>query len=255
MTKKVERKLASVKEVTSIKPIPDADFIEAVIVDNGWQVVERKGRVSVGELVVFAEPDSIIPHNLAPFLSRDGEPKEYNGVKGERLRTVKLKKTLSQGLIFKLSELPEAALKKGVDLGADLTEVLNITKWEAPIPACLSGQVRGNFPSFLQKTDQERCLSEGALVETSLGKMTIKTLCEGELQVLVKSFNVQTGQVEMKRVKGFSIMSETDQDWFCLTTKGGKRLIATGDHRVWCEDIQSYRRMRDIQSGQLVVTL
>lgn len=40
--------------------------------------------------------------------------------------------------------------------GLDLTEILNIQKWEAPEPAHLSGSARGNFPSFIQKTDQER---------------------------------------------------------------------------------------------------
>ena len=41
--------------------------------------------------------------------------------------------------------------------GLDLTEILKIQKWEAPVPACLAGQVRGNFPGFIPKTDQERC--------------------------------------------------------------------------------------------------
>lgn len=41
--------------------------------------------------------------------------------------------------------------------GLDLTEILGIQKWEAPIPACLRGQVRGNFPGFIPRTDQERC--------------------------------------------------------------------------------------------------
>jgi RNA ligase (TIGR02306 family) len=40
--------------------------------------------------------------------------------------------------------------------GDDLTELLGIQKWEAPVPAQLAGQVKGNFPSFLVKTDQER---------------------------------------------------------------------------------------------------
>jgi RNA ligase (TIGR02306 family) len=171
MANEIVRKLASVKEVTSVKPVPGADFIEAVVVDCGWQVVERKGRVSVGELVVFAEPDSFIPFELAPFLSKGKEPREYNGVKGERLRTVKLKKTLSQGLIFKLSDLPEAILRDGLSLGDDLTEALGITKWEAPIPACLAGKVRGNFPSFIPKTDQERVQSIGSKLSDYAGKI------------------------------------------------------------------------------------
>lgn len=151
------RKLASVKEVTSIENIEGADLIEVVVVDNGWQVVERKGRVSEGELVVYAEPDSFIPYSLAPFLSKGSSPKEYNGVKGERLGTVKLRKTLSQGLIFKFSDLPEGITPGLLVKGTDLTEILGIQKWEAPVPACLAGQVRGNFPSFIPKTDQERC--------------------------------------------------------------------------------------------------
>ena len=40
--------------------------------------------------------------------------------------------------------------------GLDVTEYLGILKWEAPIPAQLAGQVKGNFPGFLRKTDQER---------------------------------------------------------------------------------------------------
>ncbi len=49
-------------------------------------------------------------------------------------------------------------LKKIIRLeeGADVTAALGIQKWEKPIPACLAGQMRGNFPSFIRKTDQER---------------------------------------------------------------------------------------------------
>lgn len=43
-----------------------------------------------------------------------------------------------------------------LDIGTDLTTVLNITKYEPPIPAQLAGKVKGNFPSFLKKTDEER---------------------------------------------------------------------------------------------------
>lgn len=41
--------------------------------------------------------------------------------------------------------------------GTDLTEILGIQKWEPPIPAQLSGKMKGNFPSWARKTDQERC--------------------------------------------------------------------------------------------------
>lgn len=152
----IERKLASVQRIAEIRPIPEADRICAYRV-NGWWVVDSVGKYEVGDLVIYAEPDSFIPHDLAPFLSKGEEPREYNGVKGEKLRTIRLKKQLSQGLLLPLSEIKGKFNIVGFSEGDDLTEVLGITKWEAPVPACLAGQVRGNFPSFLVKTDQERC--------------------------------------------------------------------------------------------------
>ncbi|MGZ7204990.1 hypothetical protein ACXWOS_11120, partial [Streptococcus pyogenes] len=41
-------------------------------------------------------------------------------------------------------------------IGYDLTELLGVVKWDPPLPASLGGTARGNFPSFIYKTDQER---------------------------------------------------------------------------------------------------
>jgi RNA ligase (TIGR02306 family) len=93
------RKLASIRKIADIRPIPDADAIEVAVVD-GWKVVVKKGEYSVGDLAVYLEIDAWVPHALAPFLSKGQEPREYNGVKGERLRTVKLRGQVSQGLLL-----------------------------------------------------------------------------------------------------------------------------------------------------------
>ena len=89
------RKLASIAEITYIKPIEGADAIECAIVNGGWPVVVKKGEYQVGDVAIYLEIDSWVPHKLAPFLSKGQEPREYNGVKGERLRTVKLRGPLS----------------------------------------------------------------------------------------------------------------------------------------------------------------
>lgn len=101
------RKLASIRRIADINPIPDADAIERVTVD-GWNVVAQKAMgYKVGDLVIYFEIDSWIPHKLAPFLTKDAAlPKVFNGVEGERLKTVKLRGTLSQGLILPLSAIP-----------------------------------------------------------------------------------------------------------------------------------------------------
>ena len=147
------RKMATVRIVDGIAPIDGADAIETAVI-GGWKVVVKKGEFTVGELAVYLEIDSWVPTELAPFLSKGKEPREFNGVKGERLRTVKLRGQLSQGLLLNLdTALP---FTNSFQDGDDVSEVLNIQKWERPMNAQLAGMARGNFPSVIPKTDQER---------------------------------------------------------------------------------------------------
>lgn len=148
-----KRKLASIRRIKEICSIKDADAIEVAVVD-GWHVVVKKGEFKPGDVCIYCEIDSWIPHEIAPFLSKGREPREYEGVKGERLRTVKLRGQVSQGLILPY-DLVYQDFHEFV-VGDDVTEFLGIKKWEAPIPACLAGQVKGAFPSFIRKTDEER---------------------------------------------------------------------------------------------------
>jgi RNA ligase (TIGR02306 family) len=147
------RKLATVRRINAISPIPDADAIEVATVD-GWKVVIKKGEYNVGDIVIYLEIDSWVPSEIAPFLSKGKEPKEYNGVRGERLKTIKLRGQVSQGLILPVSTT--VGIEVGGDITEDVTEFLNIQKWEPPIPAQLAGKIRGIFPGFIPKTDQER---------------------------------------------------------------------------------------------------
>ena len=147
------RKMATIRKIDALRPIPGADAIECAIV-GGWTCVVKKDEFKAGDLAVYCEIDSWIPYEVAPFLSRGNFPHVYNEVKGERLRTVKLRGQLSQGLL-----LPRyAALDKVGEIyeGMDVSELLGITKYEAPIPAALQGEIKGMFPSRIPKTDQER---------------------------------------------------------------------------------------------------
>ena len=160
------RALATIRVIDSISPIENADAIEVAAI-GGWNVVVKKGDFKVGDLVVYFEIDSWIPTELAPFLSKGKEPREFEGVKGERLRTIKLRGQISQGLIlpvqdcitFAESFLPEneqGCSDYNIQEGDDFTDSLNVKKYEKPVNAQLAGIARGNFPSFIPKTDQER---------------------------------------------------------------------------------------------------
>lgn len=98
------RTLASIQVVSQINPHPNADAIELATV-RGWQVVVKKGEFQPGDTVIYLEIDSWVPTEIAPFLSKGQPPREYRGVKGERLRTVRLRGEISQGLILPISVL------------------------------------------------------------------------------------------------------------------------------------------------------
>ena len=148
------RKMATIRKIDALRPIVGADAIECAIV-GGWTCVVKKGEYIAGDLAVYCEIDSFIPSTIAPFLTKSGHyAKTFEGVEGERLRTVKLRGQLSQGLL--LSPESVKLFPNDMAIGDDVSEFLGITKYEAPIPAALAGEVKGMFPSVIPKTDQER---------------------------------------------------------------------------------------------------
>jgi RNA ligase (TIGR02306 family) len=155
----MSRKLATIKKIAEIHPIEGADAIEVALVDS-WKVVVRKEEVKVGSLVVYFEIDSWIPSYLAPFLSKGKPPKVYNEIEGEKLRTIKLRGQISQGLIINIDDIiklvPDFETKvPDIKEDMDVTDILGITKWELP-SSMSSHETKGSFPSFIPKTDQER---------------------------------------------------------------------------------------------------
>jgi RNA ligase (TIGR02306 family) len=118
--------------------------------------VVKKGEYQVNYLAVYVEIDAFVPSTIASFLTKPGHtPKVYEGVEGERLRTVKLRKQLSQGLLLPL-EPTCANIESLLFEGLDVSLPLGIVKYEPPVPAQLAGLVKGPFPSMIPKTDQER---------------------------------------------------------------------------------------------------
>lgn len=137
------RKLASIQTIKALEPIENADAIEKATV-LGWQLVVKKGEFNVGDLCVYCEIDSLMP---------DKPEFEFLKPRGMRIKTVRLRGQISQGIAFPLSILPPM---EQVSEDMDVTEILGITKYEPPIPACLAGKVKGKFPSFIPRTDETR---------------------------------------------------------------------------------------------------
>lgn len=154
------RTLATIQEISSLDPIDGADAIEVARV-LGWNIVVKKGEFSVGDMCVYFEVDSLLPQieqfaflaprGAKPTLMEDGTTKF-----GYRLRTIKLRGQVSQGLVFPVMEFKDLLQIGDLTVGMDVTERLGVVKYEAPIPAELQGKRKGNFPEDIPKTDETR---------------------------------------------------------------------------------------------------
>ena len=196
-------KLATFETITEILPIEGADRIEIARV-QGWQSVIRKGDYKVGDGVIFVPIDTVLP------------PAEWNKhlwdkndpTKPIRVKTVKLRGAVSQGLIFPRSLVSAQEIWDHMDdpdEDVSIAGMLGITKYEKPIPARLAGEVKGNFPTqFVSKTDEDNLKSNIAVLEElrSAAYVIARVKMDGTSGTFIKesdgSFRVCSRNLELK---------------------------------------------------------
>lgn len=172
----MERKLVSIQSVDALEPITGADNIEKARV-MGWNVVVKKGEFSIGDPCVFFEIDSVLP---------DGAPwSEFLRPRGFRIRTMKLRGVLSQGLALPLSAFPiESASPHWED--GDLRDRLGVIKYEPELPD--TREIAGPFPARVPKTDEIRLQSAlGVLDEIRGQPFYVSTKCDGTSATFVRT--------------------------------------------------------------------
>lgn len=176
------RKLATIREISNIRPIEGADKIVVAQVD-GWECVVQKDEFQIGQHIVYIEVDSIVPERPEFEFLR---PRKF------RVRTIKLRGQVSQGLVLPLSILPNGT---GCDLGDDVTDALGIKKYDpeaqqeakllskqpkTPKSAFarffmrykwyrklfLKSKRKGGFPEWIAKTNETRIQNLTTLFET-----------------------------------------------------------------------------------------
>lgn len=150
----MERKLATIRKISKIEPIKGADAIELATVDDWKVVIGKNVGFKVGDSVIYCEIDSFLPIRDEFEFLRKTSYKKMGDKEGFRLRTIELMGKISQGLIIPMHILGED--NTDLEIGTDVSEMLGIIKYEAPIPASLSGRVKSGFPSFIFKTDERR---------------------------------------------------------------------------------------------------
>lgn len=209
------RKLASIQKVEEVQPIEGADKIEKVRI-NAWWVVAPKGQMKQGDLVVYYEVDSFLPNiEKYSFLLKGSTPKKMliDGVEKEgiRLKTIRLRGQISQGLV-----LPLDGIDCVKDVGTDISELLGVIKWEQPISASLAGQVKGSFPAFLHKTDEERVQNIPDVIAHHAGKngFYVSEKLDGSSATFYKKdgeLGVCSRNLELKRTDGNTLWVIADE--------------------------------------------
>lgn len=149
--------LATIQRINDINPIENANSIEVASI-LGWRVVVKKDEFKVGDLCIYVGLDSILP-----------EKPEFEFMRKNkfRVRTIRLRGQISQGIAFSLSILPNGKY----NIGDNVTDIIGIKKYEKPIPANESHIIKSNFPSFIPKTDEVRIQNHPEILEKFHGEM------------------------------------------------------------------------------------
>jgi RNA ligase (TIGR02306 family) len=231
-------KLASIEVIKNIKVHPNADSLEIAEV-LGWQTVVKKGIHKEGDKIVFITIDTIVPRcQWSEFLVDSKNPD-----KPIRLKNIKLRGEYSSGLVIPLKEFP-AQFAETTVVGEDLTTLLGIQKYIKEIPANMSGETLGDFPtSIISKTDEDNGLNDPELVDRTLNHddhITITQKLDGSSITLI----VENGELTQVCTRNLS-KKETENNTFWKAAR--KLIIPQG----WTGTIQGELCGNGIQRNQL----
>jgi len=166
--------LAEITPILEIKAHPNADRLEIAVI-KGWQVVVQKDLLKVGENIVFIPPDCILPESLHTFLGITKYcaelPKNQN-TKSRRVKAAKIRGIASYGTIMTISSFTKYMsgiynkLYKYLPNGLNITEDLEITKWNPPLKST-QGDVHKDHPLFHKYTKIENIRNHPNILQGS----------------------------------------------------------------------------------------
>ncbi len=225
------RKLASVQYIHDITPIDGADRIELAHV-LGWQCVVKKGEFKVGDRGVYFEIDSFLPvRDQFEFL----RPSCYKNTdimgEGFRLKTQRFRGQISQGLLLPISLFPE--IDPGTPVNTDVTDLLDVRKWEVEERATTGGTVIGTLPPDVPHTDETRIQALPELLDQFRGKpYYISTKMDGS------SHSISIDEIGRFSVTGHNFEYKDDD------SSAFYRFVKTRDYRSAMERYMAERGIK-----------
>ncbi|MQY21663.1 RNA ligase (ATP) [Nocardia macrotermitis] len=133
-----------------VHPHSNADRLELAQVGL-YRAVVAKGQFATGDYAVYIPEQAIMPAALVEELGLTGK---LAGRERNRVKTVRLRGEVSQGIVCRPEQLRDVDLAQAAAAGTDFAELLGITKWVPPVPLSMSGQME-SAPDLLRWIDIE----------------------------------------------------------------------------------------------------
>ncbi|MFD0146989.1 MULTISPECIES: RNA ligase (ATP) [unclassified Streptomyces] len=124
-------------ETLAVHVHPNADALELAQVGL-YRAVVAKGAYRSGDVAVYIPEQAVLPTALVDELGLTGR---LAGKASDRVKAVRLRGELSQGIVCRPKALADVDLAAAAAEGTDFAELLGITKWVPPIPPTMSGDV------------------------------------------------------------------------------------------------------------------
>lgn len=137
-------------EVLTVHEHPNADALELAQVGL-YRAVVAKGQYRTGDTAVYIPEQSVLPPELIEELGLTGR---LAGSGSDRVKAVRLRGELSQGIVCRPRALARVDLARAAAEGTDFAEALGITKWVPPVPPTMNGEVE-SAPDLLPWVDIE----------------------------------------------------------------------------------------------------
>ena len=261
-------KIATIEKIKSVCFHPEADRLDLITV-LGYQCVTQRGLYKEGDIVVYIQPDSILPEE--PWAE------DYRKYSPKRIKAVKLRGRWSEGIIVR-ADLLEGVIDTSIinpnNIGLDVSELLGIKHYEPPVPQDLSA--KGLLPFGIPRTDETRwenmedelpygevvdvtlkidgCLRGDTKVVTELGELAIDDIVNtNKIGLKVSTLNIDTDEIEFQPILSVSSMPNNGKQWYEIELDDGTTITLTENHRVWLSDLNCYRRTDELEVGDEVI--
>ena len=129
-------------------------------------------------------------------------------------------------------------------------------------PVCVPFFKFGNFSeSYVPDIDWssafvsqklDGCVSYDTLIKTTVGDISIEEICKNPNNYEVLTVNHQTNRIEANKIEAVDIKPNID-NWYEVVLENGTKLTVTGNHKIWCENLQCYRRVDQLDGTEDLV--